>query len=172
MQLAWSRTGQRKPCPVRSTGWNWSCNDSTGAWLLAHSLAERRHTHATPRHKELSTVRQSDPATRVGGDKALVLELTLTARPGRVSVCVLCKECVLFLPFFNGRTYAIRAGLLDGLGLGLPIPGNQVFGCGARIEIGAQYYSRWEITPAWDESVKDAVVGNVTCWLPVYPDIC
>ncbi|RSL87396.1 hypothetical protein CDV31_016251 [Fusarium ambrosium] len=107
-----------------------------GAWLLARSLAERRHTH-TPRHKELSTVRQSDPATRIGGDKALVpLELTLTARPGRL------------------------AGLLDGLGLGLPIPGTQVYGCGARIEIGEQYYSRWEITPGWDESVKDAVVDT------------
>ncbi|RSL38933.1 hypothetical protein CEP53_014450 [Fusarium sp. AF-6] len=132
------------------------------AWLLARSLAERRHTH-TPRHKELSTVRQSDPATRIGGDKALVpLELTLTARPGRLSVCVLCKNAFFFFfwPFFNGRTYAIRAGLLDGLGLGLPIPRTQVYGCGARIEIGAQYYSRWEITPGWDESVKDAVVDT------------
>lgn len=152
MQLAWSRTGQRKPCPVRSTGWNWSCNDSAGAWLLAHSLAERRHTHAHPPSQGTEHGATVRPGNTDRGDKALVLELTLTARPGRVSVCVLCKECVLFLPFFNGRTHAIRAGLLDGLGLGLPIPGNQVFGCGARIEIGAQYYSRWEITPAWDES--------------------
>ncbi|RSM16569.1 hypothetical protein CEP52_000271 [Fusarium oligoseptatum] len=95
--------------------------------------------------------RQGSGASRVDVDS-----------PARPSVCLRAlQECVLFFwPFFNGRTYAIRAGLLDGLGLGLPIPGTQVYGCGARIEIGAQYYSRWEITPGWDESVKDAVVDT------------
>lgn len=141
MQLARSRTGQSHVLYAARAGTGTATTVQALGCLPAVLQSGGTRTH-TPRHKELSTVRQSDPATRIGGDKALVLELTLTARPGRVSVCVLCKECVLFLPFFNGRTNAIRAGLLDGLGLGLPIPGTQVFGCGARIEIGAQYYSR------------------------------
>lgn len=112
MQLAWSRTGQSHVLYEHGLELELQRQYIQALGCLpAVSQSGGTRTH-TPRHKELSTVRQSDPATRIGGDKALVLELTLTARPGRVSVCVLCKECVLFCRFSTGGRMPLEPGCL------------------------------------------------------------
>lgn len=149
MQLAWSRTGQGNARPAlyaaRTGTPAVTLAIHTYLQVLACPQSRRAEAHArthTPHHKELSTVRrQADPATRIGGNKALVpLELTLTARPCRRLAACSGKNAFFFCAVFQREDVcttedAITAGLLDGLGLGLPIPGTRVFGCGARIEI-------------------------------------